>query len=174
MYVLKKQTQKNRIIDMNSARLSYWFSVFCLTFEKSWRLQCWESTRPLKPETWARFTQQWQETCLARVEHEMWVWRLNSHELAETSKSSMPLLVDSGFWILQNNWRVKSYILAQTKQLSRAKWGLVTSGWAELEITGPSTDRLKLLCSTLVDKHPVILLWGPHEQECAHADTLTQ
>lgn len=123
----------------------------------------WHSSRepkgPLKPETWAWFTKQRQETCMARVRHKMWACWLNTNWVTQTSRSLIPPLPDRIFWIFQGRRRIKSYS-GSDKPLRRANCGFITSVWAELQLAGPSTDRLKLLPSTLLDNHRMIPVSG--------------
>lgn len=93
----------------------------------------------------------------------MWACWLNTNELTQTSSESDPS--SAGQNILDSSRQAENKILrsGSDTRLCRANCGFISSVRAELQLAGPSTNRLKLLWSTLVDKHPVIPVSGVHE-----------
>lgn len=109
-------------------------------------------------EIWAWFTKQWQETHPARVGHNMWSWWLNTKLFEPLGVWS---LSSAGQNILDFSRQTENKLLhsGSDKQLHWANCGFPTSMWAELLLAGPSTNKLKLMCSTRVDNHPDPCLW---------------
>lgn len=93
------------------------------------------------------------------VKHKLSCWDLKKPD------PSSPGLSFFGFFN-DRKW-TKSSILAQT---NCSNCGFIASMRAEPQLAGPSTDRLKLLRSTLLDNHPMIPVSGVRACTCKNTD----